>query len=117
MKRFSGPSGSQVLRLEARTRALGEGAVAAADAGKASKGNTATVDGLARARVALALKSASSRRQRDIVKALRSEVEHRGPSYVPCQSSFLRGRHDPKTASSFSVFLNNFVHPVADHRK
>lgn len=37
-------------------------------------GWAAAVDGLAKARVALALKSATNRRQQDVVKNIRSEV-------------------------------------------
>lgn len=60
----------QVLRLEGRARAL-EGSAAA---GGGSRGS-ADGAGLAQARVALALKSASAGRQRDIVKTMRSEVQ------------------------------------------
>ncbi|CAM9206112.1 unnamed protein product, partial [Scytosiphon promiscuus] len=67
---------AEVLRLEARTRALEEGAAAStfASVTRGLKGDAAGVDGLAQARVALALKSASARRQHDVVRAIRSEV-------------------------------------------
>lgn len=64
-----------MLRLEGRTRALEEGAAAAAGGGGGGRdGGAAAVDGLAQGRVALALKSAAAKRQRDIVKTMRSEV-------------------------------------------
>lgn len=66
----------QVLRLEGRTRALEEAAAVAAAAGyegEAQRG-ASVIDGLSKARVALALKSAAARRQRDTVKTMTPEV-------------------------------------------
>ncbi|CBN73907.1 hypothetical protein Esi_0009_0017 [Ectocarpus siliculosus] len=68
--------GAEVLRLEGRTRALEEAAAVAAAAGyegEAQRG-ASVIDGLSKARVALALKSAAARRQRDTVKTMTSEV-------------------------------------------
>lgn len=65
-----------MLRLEGRTRALEEAAAAAAAAGYEGEahGGASVMDGLSKARVALALKSAAARRQRDTVKKITSEV-------------------------------------------
>lgn len=63
----------QVLRLEGRTRALEESA-AAGGGPPGSNGGAEVKDGLTQARVALALKRASAKRQQDIVKTMRSEV-------------------------------------------
>lgn len=64
--------------MEGRTRALEEGASAAGvgerGGGRVRDSGAAGMDGLAQARVALALKSAAARRQRDLVKTMQSEV-------------------------------------------
>lgn len=58
----------QVLRLEGRTRSLEEGISGGGVAWAAA------VDGLSKARVALTLKTATNRRQQDIVRNIQAEV-------------------------------------------
>eukprot|EP00903_Cladosiphon_okamuranus_P012921 g12064.t1 len=65
--------GAEVLRLEGRTRALQESS-AGGGGPLGSNGGTGAKDGLAQARVTLALKRAAAKRQEDVVKTMRSEV-------------------------------------------
>lgn len=59
----------QVLHLERRVRSIETGISSA-------QGSSSVADGLVQARVTLALKSATHKRQQDIVKAMQAEVSN-----------------------------------------